>query len=252
MPNWVSNVMHVVGRPDNIEKFKLALREKDGGDNVFDFNRFIKMPSQLENTAAPSLTEQIEFAKKSGVDPTKNMTELEVEAQLDKDAELREKFGADNWYTWRLKNWGTKWNSCDAEIVEEIVQSNGIVNLTYHFSTPWSTPNGIIDALAPMAKAMRLTIDIYSEEEGMYFDCVTRITPNSYEKNIGQPFYYLEGDDGNLYQIDGLEDDEIKELGLDPDDVTASQRGFVCDNTGDLFIDFERTDKKVVYAKEKS
>ena len=40
----------------------------------------------------------------------------------------------DNWYDWRIKNWGTKWNAMDVDVnVTDI-------GITYNFSTAWSPP----------------------------------------------------------------------------------------------------------------
>jgi len=102
-----------------------------------------------------------------------------------------------------------------------------------------------------MCKSMKVSIEIKSEEEGGYFDCLTTITPSHYEVNIGEPFYWMEDSEGKVFRIDNLEEEQIAALGLDPDDVTGEQRGFWCDNTGDLFIDFKRS-KKQVYESEKA
>ena len=45
----------------------------------------------------------------------------------------------DDWYMWRVNNWGTKWNSCCAEIFYEDEET-----LEYHFDTAWSPPEPII------------------------------------------------------------------------------------------------------------
>ena len=44
-----------------------------------------------------------------------------------------------DWYLWRVNNWGTKWNSSCAEITYEDEET-----LEYQFDTAWSPPEPII------------------------------------------------------------------------------------------------------------
>ena len=50
--------------------------------------------------------------------------------------------GADTWYDWSCKNWGTKWNAYDCQLIKE---DNEIT-----FDTAWSCPLPILDALAKL------------------------------------------------------------------------------------------------------
>lgn len=50
-------------------------------------------------------------------------------------------YGATTWYEWCIKNWGTKWNACDTEIIDED---------TIKFDTAWSSPEPVIAKLAEM------------------------------------------------------------------------------------------------------
>ncbi len=262
MPNYVSHLVKVVGQTSNVEQFKSAIRKKDAPifdeSAVIDFNRFIKMPEALIDSYSPSVTERVEQAKENGdfsmeqasVWLGEDMKGAALEAALSKEKELRDKHGYDNWYNWSVANWGVKWNAVEPVIVSED-EKNGITTFVFHFQTAWSMPEGIIKSMVGMCKSMKVSIEIKSEEEGGYFDCLTTITPSHYEVNIGEPFYWMEDSEGKVFRIDNLEEEQIAALGLDPDDVTGEQRGFWCDNTGDLFIDFKRS-KKQVYESEKA
>lgn len=52
------------------------------------------------------------------------------------------KYGADNWHSWATKNWGTKWNACDADC--EIIYEEDYTLMHYTFYTAWSLPLPII------------------------------------------------------------------------------------------------------------
>jgi len=263
MPNYVSHLVKVSGQSASVEQFKTAIRKKDSNiqddSGIIDFNRFIKMPEALLDTTSPSATRRVEEAKER--DPKFDLSNgvhlgdikgAKLAQLLEHEAELRDKYGYDNWYDWSIANWGTKWNAVDPTFVSED-ESNGITTFIFHFKTAWTMPEGIINSMVQMCKALKVQVEIQSEEEGSFFDCLTTIKPNYYEVNIGEPFYYLEDEDGNIIKItNDIEDEELKALGLNPDEITGNQRGFVCDNTGDLFIDFKRTKAKVYAAGEKA
>lgn len=262
MPNYVSHHVTVSGKPANVELFKLAIRKKDSsiGDEsaVIDFNRFIKMPKQLEGTTSPSTTNRVarerELNEEFNLETATigGLTGAKLQAQLDLEAELREKFGADNWYDWSMKNWGVKWNAVDPVVLGTREQPGGIITFSFSFDTAWSMPEGIINSMVGMCKSMKVSVEIQSQEEGSFFDCLTTITPTKYEVNIGEPFYLAKDSDGDLIKVtDDVEDFELEKLGIDQLDLHECSRGFVCDNTGDLFVDFERSNKKVYAAGEK-
>ena len=119
MPNWTSNEVRFKSRINSqkqLDKLKKRLEGKEEGDlNKFDFNRIIKMPTALINT-------------KALVDRTNN-----------KAKRMLKKYGAKDWYDWRNKNWGTKWNSVDTEITQD--EREG---LTYTFNTAWDCPREVV------------------------------------------------------------------------------------------------------------
>lgn len=51
-----------------------------------------------------------------------------------------QRYGSKDWYDWRIKNWGTKWNASDSSFNEE----TGVVE----FDTAWSMPENIFRALS--------------------------------------------------------------------------------------------------------
>ena len=133
MPNWTSNEVRFKSRINSkhqLSKLKKRLKgvveyveyisptqtKTETDINVFDFNKIYKMPKALKNT----------------VSPTQKGDEKKAEQRL-------KKYGAKNWYDWNNKNWGTKWNSIDTEIIED--EREG---LTYTFNTAWDCPREIV------------------------------------------------------------------------------------------------------------
>ena len=51
-----------------------------------------------------------------------------------------QRYGSKDWYDWRIKNWGTKWNASDSSFDEE----TGVIE----FDTAWSMPENIFRALS--------------------------------------------------------------------------------------------------------
>lgn len=71
----------------------------------------------------------------------------EAKANLIESGRLRvdavKRYGAPDWYAWACRNWGTKWNACDTEIVDK---GDGTIEI--RFDTAWGYPERIVDALA--------------------------------------------------------------------------------------------------------
>ena len=115
-------------------------------------------------------------------------------------AENKEKHGFDNWYDWRLANWGCKWDASDAEFDQG---SNEM-----RFDTAWSVPEPILAKLQeenPDAK-----FHIYSEEEtGWWNEYETKDDSKLHLVATGQ-YEYKENEDGDYEQVsDGRENKDI-------------------------------------------
>ena len=104
MANNCANQLTVEGSADQVAAF----RERAKGDKeALDLNKFIPMPKELRDTDYPN---------RSGKTT----------------AELTEKYGATNWYTWSIINWGVKWNCYEVKVDEK-----GDDHVAYRFYTAW-------------------------------------------------------------------------------------------------------------------
>jgi hypothetical protein len=79
---------------------------------------------------------------------------------LCRDGELKERDG-EGWHTWRLLNWGTKWDASDVRARRK----NG--RLVYDFLTAWSPPLPFVSACARRQRG--LVFELTYQESGCCF-----------------------------------------------------------------------------------
>ena len=118
MPNWCDNQLSITGPNSVIDKIEKIVKDDDSHENNGLLNFFHPMPKELEGTTSPSSS-----AKKP-----QPMVE-----------------GFDNWYDWRVENWGTKWELCEFYGVDRQYhseQSEGESTISFGFSSAWAPPIG--------------------------------------------------------------------------------------------------------------
>jgi hypothetical protein len=135
MPNWCTNYLQIKSKDKTImDKIRKGVYNDDKL-----FALFYPLPEELNYDLSHP--------------PTK--TDEEIQA-------LKEKYGAGDWYSWSLKNWGCKWDACDFDIQED----NNEDYLSLRFSTPWGPP---IDFYRNFAEDYKVEINADYSEEGMDF-----------------------------------------------------------------------------------
>lgn len=129
MPNWVKNNV-TFGTPKILKE---CVTERDG--NVeFDFEKVIPTPDEF---------------KEGNEDALDKMT---LEERL---LFLKENDGCEDWYSWRLRFWDTKWNASDTFIISD---------RQVEFCTAWSMPDAIYKELS---KKYNTTILVEYADEGI-------------------------------------------------------------------------------------
>jgi len=119
MPNWCNNNIIIKGPKNKLKDLESAARE-----GTF-CNHLMPMPKVLEGT----------------------------EANGSKRPKIRKLTGANDWYDWRVDNWGTKWDidAYDGSIKtsqELLGKDNGNAELSFGFDSAWAPPlNAIADYL---------------------------------------------------------------------------------------------------------
>ncbi len=127
MPNWCNNTIELAHKdPAMLERAKAAFAD---GKLL---NEFIPLPAELADTTAPA---------------------------RETNEALMEKYGASDWYSWCINNWGTKWDispyGCEIE--------NG--QLVGSFDSPWGPP---IEAYSKL-EDLGFEVRAYYNEPGMAF-----------------------------------------------------------------------------------
>ena len=113
MPNWCNNHIEIIGPKHKVDALIKGAKE---GEFI---NTLYPMPKELEDTQS---TSDEEVMKKQPV--------------VD---------GFNNWYDWRVANWGTKW---DVDIYDGSIQEqeelfgpdDGDKRVTFGFDSAWSPP----------------------------------------------------------------------------------------------------------------
>ena len=115
MPNWCDNQITITGPNSVIDKIEKIVKEDDSHKNTGLLNFFKPMPKELEGTTSPS----------SSADKPQPMVE-----------------GFDNWYDWRVENWGTKWEVCEFYGVDRHHLNDCLdeSTISFAFSSAWSPP----------------------------------------------------------------------------------------------------------------
>ena len=139
MPNWCENRVDICGKPEDIKKFM------DLAGRKFDFQKIVSMPKKLQDTTSPVRTEGAHA----------NMT-------TERQKQLLDKYGSDNWYDWALSNWGTKWQARNVKLVVKRKDYCRFV-----FMTAWSPPEGIYRKIRELFPD--LSISWFYDEPGMQF-----------------------------------------------------------------------------------
>jgi hypothetical protein len=158
MPNWCTNVLKVEGEQtelENLMKFLNQPYERKYGEAVEKFSNPV---FSFWNVIRPS------------------------------DDELEDYGTGETWYNWNINHWGTKWDiaSPDGTMGDVELQADSLeVNyITYFFSTAWSPPIPIIEAIAE--KYPNLTFTHTFVEPGMdYWGVNTYIDGAIAEVNEG-------------------------------------------------------------------
>jgi hypothetical protein len=107
------------------------------------------MPNWITNIVTINASEEVIAKIKEEVKTSEN--EFDFESILPMPIEFE-----DDWYNWRLDNWGTKWNSSEIYVFEE----------GFTFNTAWSTPFNLLVGLSKKYPNVEFNIRFADEDFG--------------------------------------------------------------------------------------
>ena len=137
MPNWCNNNINITGPANKIRDLWTEATIKEGF-----LDAMVPMPKELKDTTSPS--------------------DLDEEAQ----AEMIKKFGASDWYSWCVNNWGTKWD-ISTEGLEFTDNEDGTASIDGWFDSAWAPPIGAVAYYGQRNEDVSITLDYH--EPGMAF-----------------------------------------------------------------------------------
>jgi hypothetical protein len=193
MPNWCSNTLKV--HSTNVEKLKefktwVIVNSKADSEPIFTFEKIHPVPLVLLDTQP--------FASGS-----------------ENSDELIEKYGASDWYTWRVTNWGTKWDAADSNIIADDEQ-----NLIVWFDTAWSPPIAWVKWVA--AQWPELSFSLLFEEPGCDFCGIYNV--EGIEESIVEGQYEYYDEDGNeVYYSQPTETDSGSWRNKETDEIVGNE-----------------------------
>ena len=159
MPNYITNRLHLSGEQSRIDELLESIK---GEESIIDFNRIIPMPESLNIEAGSRTNNGLkaykDFIKVYTMDGTlekdllnipKESEEsfLKMRSDIDHDTwelgrtafQNEQKYGAKDWYDWRVDIWGSNWEAWDTFLSEDN---------TVEFYTAWSRVMPIVQKLA--------------------------------------------------------------------------------------------------------
>lgn len=188
MPNWCENTVEIWGDEEDMKEFYDFFGGQDKLQENFSFEMISPMPQELDGTRSPQKIVpqyKLDLFEKFKYEIDLNSTEKDYQSQtmvsksddkffsefesvneivkdffyeydgaISKETSdrLKSEYGYDNWYDWRNKHWGTKWDikgDCGNDIVDDDT-------CTLIFQTAWSPPEPIVYKLQEMFPKLQI------------------------------------------------------------------------------------------------
>ena len=144
MPNYCNNNIVITGPNSVIDKIE-KIANGDKGDLL---QYFYPMTKALQDTTAP----------------------LQKDATKEEKAKAKEnlkKYGYDNWYDWRVENWGTKWDIMEFYNINRKKIGEDESEISLGFDTAWAPALGAYERF--IDKNSNCSLKAYYYEPGCDF-----------------------------------------------------------------------------------
>ncbi len=189
MPNWVSTHLRVEGPPEQLAAFRDKAKGKPdpdtGGQEPLSFNSFIPMPESLhvEKSSVGEMGYAVfhggsidrylsyGYIKQEGIQDREglmlylDLKEPDARRLGDTYAENLKLYGHTDWYDWSIANWGSKWDACHVDVLDE---SEGSLQL--RFDTAWSPVEPVLEAMSQQFPELTFTATFDEESHSFYYE----------------------------------------------------------------------------------
>lgn len=175
MPNWVHNNLQITGDKESIAAVKAQL------------NKPFTMLHENWNTETGQY-EKVNVVYDEPVFAFWNIiapTDLETYG-LQKDPKSDSLFGGDDWYSWNIRNWGTKWDVAvpnDEKYSDTDLNDEDDYSLCYNFNTAWGIPEEAIIKLAEQYPTLMLDLE-FEEETGWGGRTTYQMSDHGVERSV--------------------------------------------------------------------
>ena len=166
MPNWCYNDINIEGKAGKVHEF---------------LTKLVGKAQKLFESHDDSMKHMLEMTLEERIIALKELTEAQEESLtysiLVPQPENILADGGEEWYSWRIANWGVKWDiddtTADIEYIRQITKEVALKNpdemysnALLNYDTPWSAPYAFFQKVS---KDFELKFVIYSSEPGDAF-----------------------------------------------------------------------------------
>lgn len=144
MPNWVNNTLTVNGDKYQVKAF--AERAKQPGLFTTEGESISEL--SFANFVRPDASIMGEYF---GSEPLLSPSQYSWQTTMEE---------SNHWYYWNTRNWGTKWDACEADVL-----SRSESEIVYSFSTAWAPPTPVFYAMVQQFPELSFELR-YNEEQG--------------------------------------------------------------------------------------
>ena len=187
MPNYVANILSFKGEPEKIKRMLSEIQSDEFGPGSFSFQKILPMPPELDIESGTrterGLKAYHDFLEVYSLGRPLGAEELQKIPQKSEDAFLKQRtdidretwdlgkkafqntvhHGAPDWYDWRLKHWGVKWDAGGYDENTDYSQCDKLI-----FRTAWQEPAPVIQKLSEMYPDIEITHQWAEEQIGHY------------------------------------------------------------------------------------
>ncbi len=165
MPNWCYNSLSIEGSKEDISAIKTQLNQP----YVKQHDQWNPETGQMEvkdyTYSNPIFAfHNIHNHRQDGVSDEEYIKQPDHTLPIAEQME----FKTNDWYSWNVRNWGTKWDvgvGDDNEYPETELMEESDTYLAYRFNTAWSPPLPAIEALSAQYPDVEFNLS-YEEETG--------------------------------------------------------------------------------------